>query len=1128
MQSFFVSSTFKDMQGERDALHRTVMPRLREQATKNGENIQFVDLRWGISTADMDSTESTSKILSVCLREVQNCKPYMIVLLGQRYGWIPPAEQIREAGTQMEFTPEDLDISVTELEIRFGMYVSKGQLDRCIFCLREPMEEAALTPEQKEIYLPGNDADARRMAALRAKIQNTPGAHVITYRLESRDGALTGYDDFSEKLYAALEGLLAPRWEVRKHLLWQQRQREEDAITAENHLRCFVERKDTLQQVIDAVRYTQVVLLEGEGGCGKSALMAKLNKMYQQAKYNSIVIFCGASSGCMTVSQLMRLMLWRLEVIQGKVFPDVEEDRLQEHFRERMQSYDGPICIFFVDAIDQLAPDEDLFESRFLPPEMSGSIRLILSTTGAVRLNPAALTGFSFRNIQLQPPQEAELRTILHSRFASEHKQISQKVADKLLENPCSKNMLGMEIMTRRLVMLGQKDFAEISRLEQTMGGSEAIDTYLLRLIDGLSTDLNQLIIDYFFDVSRFLDEEDYSRTAMMLYLIGIMQHGITVQELEELSHCLHTNEAFAKIPEDHPWMHFWDPVSFARLKRFMGGLLVERGNGNIDLSHRLLRQALRSASTFSVIAPVLRCWLITLPAESSQKLENILPVSRLAEEDNRRNQADADPSLQNDRIDAFFSDPIRHAGNLDSNGDPEGTRQLEILERSVLQDITGEDQNDAAASYCTLLSLIIQNGASADHYTIWFFGSRLAASLARLGQAEKACALRFMSCILSQLHKQKEAFEAGEERFRENWTAKRKRRFLFFHCRTLQMMADLRMDFRLGNVALSYFDGMTPEAVFQKGCALADECIREDPDYGLFHLRKAALYAAYAKQTSSGGNFGFVKSKQQRYTQEAFRCIQQAFRGEVTDFFRDYALDIIAICMESIHMDGSGRVFGGKKVLEFGIEMCRRTWELVTSYGDVQKLSVDCVARFRLAWGRCLDARGELPFCTDPGPWRQQSLDICAESYLELRRQKDRKLSKPDRKYLGLLGVHASMMMLYGKTSQAMTDAGYSRMQALRYIANREAGYFRAEARRDFESRWSWALMLCAEGCSHALKPGAGVASMDKAIALLEELRKVTSEKGYAVDISTSRIDGFLDLAKRQRAEYAEKAEKS
>ena len=60
----------------------------------------------------------------------------------------------------------------------------------------------------------------------------------------------------------------------------------------------------------EAVRYTQIVTLEGEGGCGKSALMAKL---------------------------------------------------------DQMQSYNGPICLFFLDAIDQLAPDQDLFESRFLP-----------------------------------------------------------------------------------------------------------------------------------------------------------------------------------------------------------------------------------------------------------------------------------------------------------------------------------------------------------------------------------------------------------------------------------------------------------------------------------------------------------------------------------------------------------------------------------------------------------------------------------------------------------------------------------------------------------------------------------------------------------------------------------------
>ena len=54
--------------------------------------------------------------------------------------------------------------------------------------MRDPMDEENLTPEQKAIYLPGNDKDARRMAALRQKILNTPSAHVITYSLECNSG----------------------------------------------------------------------------------------------------------------------------------------------------------------------------------------------------------------------------------------------------------------------------------------------------------------------------------------------------------------------------------------------------------------------------------------------------------------------------------------------------------------------------------------------------------------------------------------------------------------------------------------------------------------------------------------------------------------------------------------------------------------------------------------------------------------------------------------------------------------------------------------------------------------------------------------------------------------------------
>ena len=42
----FISSTFSDMQSERDHLVRFVLPRLREELFKRGIHLVDVDLRW--------------------------------------------------------------------------------------------------------------------------------------------------------------------------------------------------------------------------------------------------------------------------------------------------------------------------------------------------------------------------------------------------------------------------------------------------------------------------------------------------------------------------------------------------------------------------------------------------------------------------------------------------------------------------------------------------------------------------------------------------------------------------------------------------------------------------------------------------------------------------------------------------------------------------------------------------------------------------------------------------------------------------------------------------------------------------------------------------------------------------
>jgi hypothetical protein len=46
----FISSTFKDMQAERDYLERFVFPRLREELLKRRIHLVDVDLRWWVTS----------------------------------------------------------------------------------------------------------------------------------------------------------------------------------------------------------------------------------------------------------------------------------------------------------------------------------------------------------------------------------------------------------------------------------------------------------------------------------------------------------------------------------------------------------------------------------------------------------------------------------------------------------------------------------------------------------------------------------------------------------------------------------------------------------------------------------------------------------------------------------------------------------------------------------------------------------------------------------------------------------------------------------------------------------------------------------------------------------------------
>src|SRR5688572_14246135 len=80
----FISSTFLDMYGEREMLVKRVFPQLRNFCETRQVTLSEVDLRWGIPQEEVDA----GKVLPICLAEVENCRPFFVCLLGERYGEI--------------------------------------------------------------------------------------------------------------------------------------------------------------------------------------------------------------------------------------------------------------------------------------------------------------------------------------------------------------------------------------------------------------------------------------------------------------------------------------------------------------------------------------------------------------------------------------------------------------------------------------------------------------------------------------------------------------------------------------------------------------------------------------------------------------------------------------------------------------------------------------------------------------------------------------------------------------------------------------------------------------------------------------------------------------------------------
>ena len=376
----FVSSTFRDMQEDRDYLVKHIFPQLRKLCESRGVIWCEVDLRWGIT----DEEAAEGKVLPLCLEEIQRCRPYFIGLLGERYGWVP--ETISEELVSIEpWLSEHKTKSVTELEILHGVLNNPAMSNRAQFYFRYSGYLREVPEDQRTDFVETDPAKTEKLRKLKQRIRHSGLALRENYPDPETLGEWV-LDDLTQLINQEFPPESTPDpldRQAAEHETFA-RSRMVGKV-GERQVGCYIARPDYFEQLnAHAMGNGPPLVVLGESGSGKSALLANWAEQYRQVHPNEFVLlhFIGATAYSADWAAMLRRILGEL-IRRFELELEIPDklDELRAVFANalHMAAARGRM-VLVIDALNQLEDREGALKLVWLPPLIPDNVRLLIST----------------------------------------------------------------------------------------------------------------------------------------------------------------------------------------------------------------------------------------------------------------------------------------------------------------------------------------------------------------------------------------------------------------------------------------------------------------------------------------------------------------------------------------------------------------------------------------------------------------------------------------------------------------------------------------------------------------------------------------------------------------------------
>jgi tetratricopeptide (TPR) repeat protein len=450
----FLSSTFRDFMEERDLLVKQVFPELRRKSRERGVEVVDVDLRWGIT----EEESRQGKVIPICLGEIDRCRPYFVGMLGERYGWIPPADQYSpEVIERQPWLNDHLGgVSVTELEILHGVLNDPAMAGRAFFYFRD---SAWSTSQSEPGFVCETTEEAAKLVAVKQRIRASgfPVAENLPYPKALADQIGRDLWELIEQQFPDLDQADSLEIEARKHASYRQ-----------SRLGVYLGKKyvDQLETLVSGGK--QKILITGESGAGKSALIANWMQQHQ-LKHPEDVMFAH-HLGCSNDANEIRAQLGRLletastqlreaELITEQIQVPQDWWELTAKVAETMQDV-GRWCfqtghrwIWVLDGLDRLA-EEDQQALPWLPLLFSEGVSVIISALNCPA--KAILLERQFQLLKIGPLQRNEQVQLIEAYLAHYTKKLDADRLQQILACDLARSPLFLRVLLEELRQCGR------------------------------------------------------------------------------------------------------------------------------------------------------------------------------------------------------------------------------------------------------------------------------------------------------------------------------------------------------------------------------------------------------------------------------------------------------------------------------------------------------------------------------------------------------------------------------------------------------------------------------------------------------------------------------------------------